>query len=158
MESRVYHEFQPFYDNNSKVLILGSIPSVKSREIGFYYGHPKNRFWKVLSLVFEIDILDKKVFLKNYHIALWDVLKSCEIKGSSDSSIKEEIPNDIPSLLEKCNINAIFITGKTAYKYYMKYFKNIDIPVFNLSSTSPANCRISLDKLVEEYKIIKKYL
>lgn len=158
MESRVYHEFPPFYDENSKVLILGSIPSVKSREIGFYYGHPQNRFWKVLSLVFNSSILDKKEFLKQHHIALWDVLESCEINGSSDDSIKKEIPNNIPLILEKCNINAIFTTGKIAHKYYMKYFKEINIPIFNLPSTSPANCKVSLDELVEEYKIIRDYL
>jgi len=158
MKARVYHEFPAFYDTDSKVLILGSIPSVKSRELGFYYMHPKNRFWKVLSLVFDCSILDKKEFLKQLRIALWDVLESCEINGSSDSSINKEIPNDIPALLEKCSIKAIFTTGKTAHKYYMKYFKDLDIPCFNLPSTSPANCRVGLDELVKEYKIIKEYL
>ena len=156
---RVKHELSPIYDQNSKILILGTMPSVKSREVKFYYGHPKNRFWKILELVFNQKIEEKKEFLLKHQIALWDVLESCEIKGSSDSSIKNETPNPLPELISKCQIQAIFTTGKTAHKFYQKYFKNtISIPEINLSSPSPANCAKKIEELVEEYKIIQNFL
>ena len=159
MVTKVNHEFEPIYDKFSQILILGSIPSKKSREVKFYYGHPKNRFWLVLENIFEEKIIDKKLFLKNHHIALWDVLASCEIEGSSDSSIKNEKVNDISKILKNTSIKVIFTTGKVAHKYYQKYFKNIiKIPEINLPSTSPANCAYSLEKLILEYKIILDYL
>jgi len=141
-------------------LILGSFPSVKSRELGFYYAHPQNRFWKVLSLVFEDnienDIACKKEFLKKNKIALFDVIKSCEITGSSDASIKNIIPNDIAEILAKTNIKNIYVNGKTAYNLYNKYIKdNINKEAIYLPSTSPANATFSLKKLVDFYQILK---
>jgi len=119
------HTIDAYYNNDSEILILGSFPSVKSRELGFYYAHPQNRFWKVLSLVFEDnienDIACKKEFLKKNKIALFDVIKSCEITGSSDASIKNIIPNDIAEILAKTNIKNIYVNGKTAYNLYNKY-------------------------------------
>lgn len=118
------HNIDPLYDNNSQILILGSFPSVKSRESGFFYGHPQNRFWRVLSAVFEnptpTTIAEKKKFLLSNHIAVWDVLYSCEISGSADSTIKKTVPNDVEMILNKCNIKRIFVNGKTAEKYYNK--------------------------------------
>lgn len=157
--SRIEHELPPIYNKESKILILGTIPSVKSRELKFYYSHPKNRFWQVLEVIIQEKITDKKSFLLKNKIALWDVLESCEIKKSSDSSIKNEKPNDIQYLLNNSKIKVIFTTGKTAHKYYQKYFKDkIKIPEINLPSTSPANCKIKLEELVEQYKVIKEYL
>lgn len=157
MIKKVEHELPPIFNEKSKILILGTMPSVKSREVKFYYGHPQNRFWKIMEIIFMQEIKDKERFLLEKHIALWDILESCKI--SSDSSIKNEKPNNISYLLEKTSIKVIFTTGKTAHKYYEKYFKNkITIPEINLSSTSPANCAKKLYDLVEEYKIIKEYL
>lgn len=159
LNEKINHELPPVFDENCQILILGTIPSMKSREVKCYYGHPQNRFWKILEILFKQTITDKKAFLLNHHIALWDVLASCEIKGSSDSSIKNETPNSIEYLLEKSSIQVIFTTGKMAHKYYQKYFKNtISIPEINLPSTSPANCAKKIEELVEEYKIIQDFL
>ena len=122
-----YHTIKPFYNKDSKILILGSFPSVKSREEGFYYAHPQNRFWRILSSVFEEEIVDKKEFLKKHKIALFDVCASCEIKGSSDASIKEVVPNDIEEILKESGIKQIILNGKTASKLYQKYMKDIII-------------------------------
>ncbi len=154
----VIHPLKPIYDANSKILILGTMPSVKSREIGFYYAHPKNRFWFILEEIFKEKIIDKESFLLKKNIALWDVLSSCEIKSSSDASIKNPKPNPILDLIKKSQIKVIFTTGKTAYKYYLKFFKDLKLPVICLPSPSPANCKISNDKIIEAYKIIKEYL
>ena len=161
--SKIYHTIDPVYDENSKILILGSIPSVKSREENFYYAHPKNRFWKVLADVYEeeepLTIMDKKSFLKKKNIALYDVIKSCNIAGSSDASIKNVKVNDIKGIVDKTKISKIFTTGKTAYKLYNKYLKDIvGIEAICLPSTSPANMRISYKELLENYKMIKKSL
>lgn len=152
-----YHTIKPFYNKDSKVLILGSFPSVKSREEGFYYAHPQNRFWRVLSSVFEEEIVDKEEFLKKHKIALFDVCASCEIKGSSDASIKEVVPNDIEGILKESGIKQIILNGKTASKLYQKYMKDIKVPSITLPSTSPANASFSLEKLIEEYKILKEF-
>lgn len=152
-----YHTIKPFYNKDSKVLILGSFPSVKSREEGFYYAHPQNRFWRVLSSVFEEEIVDKKEFLKKHKIALFDVCASCEIKGSSDASIKEVVPNDIEEILKESGIKQIILNGKTASKLYQKYMKDIKVPSITLPSTSPANASFSLEKLIKEYKILKEF-
>ncbi len=157
------HPFPPLYDENSKVLILGSFPSVKSREQNFFYGHPQNRFWKVVSAVMDIDtpvtIEEKSNFLHNNHIALWDVIASCDITGSSDSSIKNVVANNLTDILENANIGQIFVNGKTAKKYYNKYIRNaIDREAVCLPSTSPANAGWSVEKLVEAWAVIKKYL
>ena len=161
MENKVYHTFDAFYNSDSEILILGSIPSVKSRELGFYYMHPKNRFWQILSIVFKESIGksvdDKKQFLSKHKIALWDVIESCDIYGSSDSSIKNVIVNDIKSILDKTNIKYIYCTGKKAFELYNKYcFNNTNVSAVYLYSPSPANCAISLDKIVENYKVINK--
>lgn len=156
----ITHPIPPEYDCNSNILILGSFPSVKSREIGFFYGHKQNRFWKVLATVFDADtpstVSEKKDFLHTHHIALWDVLYSCDIKGSSDSSIKNAIPNDIRIILDSCNIKTVFVNGKTALKYYNKYiYPNIKIPAVYLPSTSAANASYSFEKLVFDWGKIK---
>ncbi len=159
---RITHEFGPYFNKDSKVLILGSIPSVKSREEGFYYAHPKNRFWTTLSKVYQEDIpqtiQDKKSFLKKHHIALWDVIESCEIEGSSDSTIKNVIPNDILSLVKKTEITTIFTTGKKAKQLYDKYcYPKTKIEAIYLPSTSPAYCPRNITELLfTAYMQIKK--
>lgn len=157
----VKHTFEPVYDNNSKILILGSLPSVKSREQGFYYGHPQNRFWKVLARLLEWEepqsIEEKKEMLLKNQIAIWDVLESCDIQGSSDSSIKNPVAADIPRLLEKTKIEKIYVNGTTAGKYYKKYLMPLTgVEAEVLKSTSPLNCRYNLDKLVDNWKVILK--
>lgn len=155
----VRHTFEPVYDKNSKILILGSLPSVKSREQGFYYGHPQNRFWKVLAGLLEWEeptsIEEKKRMLLNNRIAIWDVLESCDIIGSSDSSIKNPMPADIPGLLERTNITKVYVNGATAGKYYKKYILPVTgIEAVVLQSTSPLNCRYTMEKLTENWSII----
>ena len=157
----VTHEFPALFDENSEVLMLGSIPSPKSREQGFYYGHPQNRFWKVLSQVLgeplPATIEEKRAMLLKHHIALWDVLDSCTIIGASDTSIEDVVPNDIASLLAKTKIKRIFCSGATAYKLYEKYCEDSTrIKAVKLPSTSPANCAVKMEKLVEEYSTIVK--
>lgn len=160
---KVEHTLNPIYNKNSKVLILGSIPSVKSREIGFYYGHPKNRFWKILAKIYNEEIentkQDKINFLIKHHIALFDVLKSCDIAASSDSSIKNPVPNDLSFILKEANIKAIFTTGKRAYQLYQKYcYPNTGIEAIYLPSTSPANCPKGIDEKLEiAYSQIKNF-
>lgn len=157
----VKHTFNAFYNLDSEILILGSMPSVKSRELGFYYMHPQNKFWHILELVYNekigVSIPDKKQFLIKHKIALWDVIKSCEIIGSSDSSIKNVKVNDINELINKSNIKYIYTTGKKAYELYNKYLKEkVGIDAIYLYSPSPANASISLDTIVENYKVINK--
>ena len=157
--SMIVHPFPPVYDEYSEILILGSFPSVKSREEQFFYGHPKNRFWKVLSAVFEFpvpeSVEDKRSFLLINRIALWDVVSSCEITGSADSSIKNVIPNDISRILGNSDIKRIFLNGKTAEKYYNKYIKEkISVEAITLPSTSPANAKWTLEMLIAQWNII----
>ncbi len=154
------YPFLPLYNKDSKILILGSFPSVKSREQKFFYGHPQNRFWKVISSVFECNepknIEEKKHLLLENGIALWDVIASCEIIGSADSTIKNVKVNDISKILKETNINKIFVNGKTAEKYFKRYTKNqINIDASYLPSTSPANAAWTLERLVDEWKVIK---
>ena len=155
---RVKHTLEIFIDEESSILILGSFPSIKSRELGFYYSHPQNRFYKVLSRIFneEIssDIDDRKSFLSTHHIALYDVIEECDITNSDDNSIKNVIPFDIALALRKYpNIKVIGVTGKKAQKLFDKYLiDKVDVPVIYLSSTSPANAKMSVDDLVSEYK------
>ncbi|MBE6742426.1 MAG: DNA-deoxyinosine glycosylase [Ruminococcaceae bacterium] len=156
MES-IIHPIEPVWDSNSKILILGSFPSVKSREQGFFYGHPQNRFWRVLAGVFGGEapncIEDKKRFLIENNIALWDVIHSCEIEGSSDSSIKNAVPNDINGIINSSNIQSVFTNGKTANKLYKMYIYPLtNIEAVCLPSTSPANAAWSLDRLIEEWR------
>lgn len=156
---RIVHTFAPVYDKNSKLLILGSFPSVKSREISFYYGHPRNRFWTLLSALLKqpipVSIEEKKNLLLSYHIALWDVIQSCEIKGSSDSSIKNVVPNNILSLIEQSSVTHIYANGSKAYSLYEKYCKpDIFLPITKLPSTSPANAAFPLERLIKEWSIL----
>ena len=142
------------------MLLLGSIPSPKSREVGFYYGHPQNRFWKVLARVLGEEVPEtisqKKSMLKKHHVALWDVLESCTIVGASDTSIEDAVPNRIGELVKKSKVVRVFCTGATAYKLYQKYCaKDVGIDAVKLPSTSPANCAVSLETLVEAYKAIR---
>ena len=153
------HPIAPVFDKDSKVLILGSFPSVKSREEGFFYGHPQNRFWKVTSRVFgeelPVTIDEKKAFLIRNHIAVWDVIGSCEIDGSSDSSIRDVTVNDLSVILGTADIRAIFLNGKKAEQYYLKYlFPVLKRDAVCLPSTSPANAAWSLDKLTDAWKVI----
>ena len=157
--TRVTHEFPALYDRESQVLMLGSIPSPKSREMAFYYGHPQNRFWKVMAAVLGEDIPEtipqKKAMLKKHHIALWDVLDSCTIVGASDTSIEDPVVNNIGELVKKSKVSRIFCTGATAYNLYKKFCANdVGMEATKLPSTSPANCAVSLEKLVEAYKVI----
>lgn len=161
---KVKHTLKPIYDKNSKILILGSIPSIKSREIGFYYGHPKNRFWATLEKVFNEKIgttkEEKTLFLLTHHIALFDVIKECKISSSSDASIKEVTPNNLIPILKNSKITTIFTTGTKAHQLYKKYiYPKTNITDIPLPSTSPANCKKEIDKLlIQEYQKIKKEL
>lgn len=156
----ITHPFPPLYNENSKILILGSFPSVKSREQMFFYGHPQNRFWKVVSKVFDCDtpvsIEEKRTFLLENGIALWDVIASCEITGSADISIKNVTANDFSHILNSADIKNIYVNGKTAEKYFNKYVKDtIGRCAICLPSTSPANAMWSLERLVSVWSIIK---
>lgn len=157
----IEHPFPPLYDKNSRVLILGSFPSVKSREQLFFYGHTKNRFWKVIATVVGCDepqtIDEKKEFLLNNKIALWDVIASCDITGSADSSIKNVTANDISEIINTAKIKNIYVNGKTAEKYFKKYLeKKINQTAICLPSTSPANATWSVERLVEAWSVIYK--
>lgn len=160
---RLDHTFPPIYNENSQILILGSFPSVKSRELEFYYGHPQNRFWKVLSSVLEKEIPDtvekRKEFLFDNHIALWDVIQSCDIIGSSDASIKNVIPTNLTQIIKISQIQQIFVNGKTAERLYRKYSEErTGMKAIGLPSTSPANAGFSLERLCEEWSILRKYI
>lgn len=155
-----HHLIEPVYDYNSRLLVLGSFPSVKSREQGFFYGHPQNRFWKVTSAVFACDepetIEEKRSFLLANGIALWDVIASCDIEGSSDSSIKNVVPNDLSRILSCTQITQIFVNGKTAQKYYNKYLRGIlGRDAVCLPSTSPANAAWSVERLIREWSVLR---
>lgn len=157
----IIHPIPPLYDENSRILILGSFPSVRSREEGFFYGHPQNRFWKVTSAVYGEDtpntVEEKKSFLLRNHIALWDVIGSCDIEGSSDSSIRNVRANDLSKILEYADIRSIYVNGQTAYKYYRKYSeKETGKAAICLPSTSPANAAWSLERLKNAWSCIKK--
>ena len=157
MKEHIVHPFPPCFDKHSKILILGSFPSVKSREQNFFYGHPQNRFWKVIALVFD-DVVpntipEKKKFLKRHHIALWDVIGSCDIEGSSDSSIENVEANDLSQILDNADILGVFVNGKTAEKYYKKYTEGkTGIKAVCLPSTSPANAAWSIDRLSDIWR------
>jgi TDG/mug DNA glycosylase family protein len=162
-KEQLTHTFEPIYDEKSKVLILGTFPSVKSREQQFYYGHPQNRFWKLLAKLTGEEvpntIAKKKYFLLRNEIAVWDVVQSCMIEGSSDSSIQNVVPNDIASILEKTEIKKIFANGGKAFSLYKKYTYPITgVQAVKLPSTSPANAAFSLERLEEEWGIVKEYL
>ena len=156
----ISHPLAPVWDEHSRVLILGTMPSPKSREAGFYYGHPRNRFWPVLAAVFGEEIpmgtADRSAFCLRHHIALWDVLASCRIQGASDSSIRQAVANPIGELLKKVPIEAVFTTGQKAFSLYQKLcLPETGIPAVCLPSTSPANCAMSLEQLIKAYQVIK---
>lgn len=161
MESEfLMHPFPPVWDADSKVLILGTFPSVKSRENLFYYGHPRNRFWAVTAAVYGAripqSIEEKKCFLLANGIALWDVVASCRIRGSSDASITDAVGNDIESLIEKTCITRIFTNGTKAKQLYDRLLKSsTGLDAVCLPSTSPANAAWSLDRLIGAWKIIR---
>ena len=158
---RVYHEFPPVFDGNSRVLILGTMPSPRSREQGFYYMHPQNRFWKMLCAVLgediPTDIGGRRNMCLRHGIALWDVLESCEINGASDSSIRSAIPNDLERVFTAADIRAVFTTGKKAQALYEKFFAD-KMPAVCLPSTSPANRTISEADMLDKYRVIAQYL
>lgn len=157
---RIQHPFGPLYNDSSRVLILGSFPSVKSRKQAFFYGHPQNRFWKVIAALFDSEVPqtidEKKSLILSNGLALWDSIGSCEIIGSSDASIKNAEPNDLRIITDSCDIRAIYCNGKKSLEVYMRYIA----PVLGrtaeaLPSTSPANAAWNLDRLVEAWSVIK---
>ena len=153
----IVHPIPPLYDENSRILILGSFPSVKSREQAFFYGHPQNRFWRALPVLYGeeplTEIPEKHAFCTRHGIALWDVIASCEIVGSSDSSIQNAVANDLTVILSAAPIERIFTNGKTAGKLYDRYIlPQIGKPAVCLPSTSPANAAWTLEKLVAAWQ------
>ena len=159
--SAIQHPFPPLYDAQSEILILGSFPSVKSREQQFFYGHPQNRFWRVTAAVcgaeVPVTIEEKRAFLLQNHIALWDVIASCEITGSSDSSIRNVVPNDLTPIFKTAQIRQIYVNGGTAAKYYDKSQKPVlQRDAIRLPSTSPANAAWSVERLVSVWQCIRQ--
>ncbi len=158
--TEIIHPFPPFYRSDSHILILGSFPSVKSREQLFFYGHPQNRFWRVLAAVFQDDtpasIPDKCEFLEKHRIALWDSIGQCTIEGSSDSSIRDVVPNDLSVILDAAPIAAVFCNGRQSFDCYNRYIlPSLGRDAKILPSTSPANAAWSLDRLIVEWQIIR---
>ncbi len=153
------HPIAPCYREDANTLILGSFPSVRSRQTGFYYGHPQNRFWKVLAAVYSEDLpeetLEKKELLYRHCLALWDVVASCHVDGSADSTIRQVTPNDLSGLLQNTAVTRIFVNGRTAEKLYRKYLRSqTGIEAVLLPSTSAANASVPLDRLIEQWKVI----
>lgn len=160
---RITHPIPPVYDSSSRILILGSFPSVKSREEGFFYGHRMNRFWRVMEALFSekqlATVEEKKDFLLLHHIALWDVIGECTIRGSDDSSIADAVPNDIMKILDSSDVEAIFTNGKTASRLYRTMLMSLTgIKDMDLPSTSPRNASFTLEKLIGRWCIILDYL
>ncbi|WP_049729001.1 DNA-deoxyinosine glycosylase [Dorea sp. D27] len=159
----IIHNFEPIYNEQSRILLLGTMPSPKSREAGFYYGHPRNRFWKVVSDVCGAPLPqtkeEKTAFALKYKIAVWDVLAGCEIKGADDSSIRNPVANDLGIILENAPIQAVFATGTKAAQLYKRHcLPKTGIEAVTLPSTSPANCRMTYEELYESYLAIKQYI
>ena len=154
--TNITHTFEPIYDAHSKILILGTFPSVKSRENNFYYGHQQNRFWKVLAAVTDcklpVTVDEKKAFLLENGIAVWDIIQSCSIKGSDDSSITDVVPNDFTKLFAETNLSVIAANGTKAYDLYQRYIYPVTgREIVKMPSTSPANASWKLDRLCEAY-------
>lgn len=156
----IIHPFEPVFDKESEILILGSLPSVKSREQEFYYGHPQNRFWKVLAAIYRERVPqtreEKQAFLLRSHVAVWDVVASCDIIGSSDSTIRNVVPNDLTLILDNTAIKKICLNGGKAYELFCRYcelpgIKRSSCEIVRLPSTSPANAAWSLERLVGEW-------
>jgi hypoxanthine-DNA glycosylase len=161
MKSTVTHPFPALYDQHSRVLILGSFPSVKSREQQFFYGHPQNRFWRVLSAVcgesVPVTVEEKTALLLKRHIALWDVIASCRIEGSSDATIKDVVPNDLSPILKGADIRKIYCNGTKSYELYRKYVEpETGRKAEKLPSTSPANAAVSLEQLIRRWGVISE--
>ena len=160
---RIIHPIEPVYNRDSKILVLGSFPSVKSREQGFFYGHPQNRFWRMIATILGVDIPEtveeKRVLLLEHNIALWDVIASCDIEGSSDSSIRNVVANDISRIIDFANIQCIICNGAKSYELYQKHLEPaISYKAVKLPSTSPANAAFTIDKLIDIWgKEILKY-
>lgn len=155
----IVHPIPPLFNSESETLILGSFPSVKSREAAFFYGHPQNRFWAVIAEIFgaekPVTVEKKKELILSNKLALWDVIAQCEIEGSADSTITDVTANDLSIILENSNVKKIFVNGKTAEKYYNKYtYPKTGIKAICLPSTSPANAAWNIEKLVDKWKII----
>ena len=156
----IVHPLKPLYNSDSKTLILGSFPSVKSRELNFFYAHPQNRFWKVVSAIFNsempISIEEKTKLILDNNLALYDVIYSCDIVSSQDSSIKNVTPSNLTEVIKNSKIDRVFVNGKTAEFYYKKYLeKTLNLKCGVLPSTSPANATFSLEKLINAWSIIK---
>ena len=164
MLTHIVHPIAPFYSADSKILILGSFPSVKSRESGFFYGHPQNRFWRLMVRLFDEKevpktVEEKAALLRRHHIAAWDSIHSCDIKGSSDSSICNVEPNDFSDILRTADIRQVFTNGKKSHEIYMKYcFPSTGREAICLPSTSPANAAWNMDRLAEAWSVILEYL
>ena len=157
----ITHPFPPLFDENSDTLILGSFPSVKSREAMFFYGHPQNRFWRVIAALYgeEVpeNIEEKKKLILSHNLALWDSIQSCTITGSSDSSVKDVVPNDLSLIINNSKVDRVFCNGALSHKMYIKFiFPITNIKADKLPSTSPANAAFSLDKLVREWSVLLK--
>ncbi len=155
------HNIKPVFDFNSEILILGSFPSEASRAFGFYYAHPRNRFWQVMAEIFQVEIgsspQEKTEFLIKRKIALWDSVARCSIHRSGDSTIKDAVPNDIEKIIRTAKIKHIYFNGNKSYEIFLKYCRTEnDIPLTVLPSTSPANARFTLEKLCEVWKIISE--
>lgn len=162
MES-LSHPFPPLWDKSSKILILGSFPSQKSREISFFYGHPQNRFWPLIASLWDcptpLTVTARAKFAKEHHIALWDVIASCQIEGSSDASIRDVMVNDFTDIFENAPIRAVFCNGALAAKLYKKHCAaRYDVPFFVLPSSSPANAAFSMERLQQHWKKIREEL
>ncbi|MDY5731364.1 MAG: DNA-deoxyinosine glycosylase [Eubacteriales bacterium] len=158
----IVHPLAPFYNKDSQILILGSFPSVKTREYGFFYGHAQNRFWPLLARIFKETtgdgIAQRQAFLAKHHIALYDVIYQCDIIGSSDASIQNVVPANLNPIFEATSIQQVFCNGATSFRYFQKYQKNkLNREAVQLPSTSPANARASLDVLYQYWKIIKNF-
>ena len=159
MAEQLIHPFPPLFDSESRVLILGSFPSVKSREARFFYGHPQNRFWKLIPRLFDAPvpqtIEEKKALILSCHLALWDTIQSCTITGSSDSSVRDVVPNDLRVIFDNSKTERVFCNGALSHKMYMKYiYPQTGIAAVKLPSTSPANAAWSLDRLTEAWRVI----
>ncbi len=153
----VYHNFEPLYGPDSRVLLLGSMPSPKSREQGFFYGHPQNRFWRVMAAVLgeavPQTLADKRALCLRHGVALWDVLASCDIVGASDAAIRNPVANDLRPILRSTPVRAVFTTGGTAWKFYHQLIEPVTgMPAGKLPSTSPANAAWSVERLIEAYR------
>ncbi len=156
---QIVHPIPPLYDAQSRILILGSFPSIKSREAMFFYGHPQNRFWPLLARLLKeqapTSIEEKRALALRYHIALWDSIRSCTITGSSDSSVRDVVPNDLSVILDHSKVGRIYCNGALSHKMYMKYiYPTTGIEAVKLPSTSPANAAYSMDRLEKEWRVI----